>query len=460
MEQKKPWSGRFTAETNRSVEHFTSSLAFDRRLYKHDIAGSIAHCRMLVKCGMLTEEEGKRIVQGLEEIRAEIEAGSFPFRIEYEDIHMNIEKRLIEKIGPVGGKLHTARSRNDQVALDLRLYLREKIYDLLQDISTLQQTLVDLAEQYLDQPLPGYTHLQRAQPVLLSHHLLAYYEMFSRDTERLEDCLKRVNVSPLGSAALAGTSYPVDRMYVATQLDLPRVSQNSMDGVSDRDFAVEFCAAGALIMMHLSRLCEELILWSSAEFGFIEFSDAVTSGSSIMPQKKNPDVAELVRGKTGRVYGNLLSILTVMKGIPLAYNSDMQEDKEAVFDTVDTLEACLQVLPILLRNMTVKGERMRKAAMEAFTTATDMADYLARKGIPFRDAHSIVGKVVRYCIDQGKTLESLSLEELQLFSSSFDATVFDHIRLEQSIENKLAIGGTARVNVQQRIRAIREGTRK
>jgi argininosuccinate lyase len=456
MGRQKPWSGRFTAETHQIIEQFTSSLAFDRRLYKQDIAGSIAHCRMLVKCHLLTEEEGKQIVQGLEEIQAEIEAGTFPFRTEYEDIHMNIEKRLIEKVGAVGGKLHTARSRNDQIALDIRLYLREKIGDLTQQIVALQQALVEIAEQHLDQILPGYTHLQRAQPVLLSHHLLAYYDMLDRDKERLQDCLKRVNVLPLGAAALAGTSYPIDRAYVATQLDFPRLSQNSMDAVSDRDSLIEFCAAGALIMMHLSRLSEELVLWSTAEFGFIEFSDAVTTGSSIMPQKKNPDVPELIRGKTGRVYGNLMTLLTVMKGIPLAYNSDMQEDKEAVFDTIDTLEACLRVLPIILEQMEVKGKRMQVAAQEGFTTATDVADYLTRKGVPFRESHSIVGKLVRYCLEQGKTLDALSLEELQSFSSLFEATVFDHLHVEKSVENKRAVGGTARQNVEQRIRTIRE----
>ncbi|RMF91914.1 MAG: argininosuccinate lyase [Nitrospinota bacterium] len=455
MDSKKPWSGRFAADTDHRVEGFTSSLAFDRRLYKQDIAGSIAHCQMLVRCGLLTAEEGRQIVEGLREIQQEIEAGTFPFRIEYEDIHMNIERRLIEKIGPVGGKLHTARSRNDQVTLDLRLYLREKIGDLSRQITLLQQTFLELAEQHLDQILPGYTHLQRAQPVLLAHHFLAYYEMLERDKGRLQDCLRRLNVLPLGAAALAGTSYPIDRAYVAEQLDFPCLSQNSMDAVSDRDYVVEFCAAGALLMLHLSRLCEELVLWSSAEFGFIELSDAVTTGSSIMPQKKNPDVAELIRGKTGRVYGNLMTILTVMKGLPLTYDGDMQEDKEAVFDTVDTLEACLRVLPVVLRQMEVKGERMRAAAAEGFTNATDMADYLVRQGIPFREAHRIVGQVVRYCLEQGKTLEDLTLEELHRFSPRFEPEILDQIRLEVVVDNKQVVGGTARNQVKRRIQELK-----
>jgi argininosuccinate lyase len=395
------------------------------------------------------------IMLALEEIKAEIEQDTFIFDVRWEDIHMHIERRLIEKIGPVGGKLHTARSRNDQIALDVRLYLRDEIRAILHDIRQLQRTLVDLAEAHLDVIMPGYTHLQRAQPIRLSHHLLAYDEMLERDHQRFTECLMRVNVLPLGAGALATTTYPIDRSYVARLLDFPALTENSLDAVSDRDFVIECCAHAALMMMHLSRLSQELTLWCSAEFGFIELSDAFSTGSSIMPQKKNPDVAELVRGKTGRVYGHLQGVLTVMKGLPLAYNSDMQEDKEALFDVIDTVKACLRVLAPMLATLTLRPERMRGAASEGFGTATDMADYLAAKGLPFRQAHEIVGRLVRHCLDQQQTLDDLSLEELQSFSPLFERDVYQAIALDASVDRRQVRGGPARTLVDERLKTIR-----
>jgi argininosuccinate lyase len=391
----------------------------------------------------------------LQAIEAEIERGEFRFEVRWEDIHMHIERRLIETIGPVGGKLHTARSRNDQIALDMRLYLRHEIRTILDDIRQLQRTLVELAERYLDVIMPGYTHLQRAQPIRLSHHLLAYDEMFERDRQRFTECLARVNVLPLGAGALATTTYPIDRAYVAHLLDFPALAENSLDAVGDRDFVIECCADAALVMMHLSRLSQEITLWCSAEFGFIELSDAFSTGSSIMPQKKNPDVAELARGKTGRVYGHLQGVLTVMKGLPLAYNSDMQEDKEALFDVVDTVKACLRVFAPMLATLTVRPERMRRAASEGFGTATDMADYLAAKGIPFREAHEIVGHIVRHCLDQQRSLEDLSLAELQAFSPLFDHDVYAAIDLDASVDRRQVRGGPSRAVVAERLKAIR-----
>jgi argininosuccinate lyase len=368
---------------------------------------------------------------------------------------MHIERRLIEIIGPVGGKLHTARSRNDQIALDVRLYLRDEIHTILNDIVQLQRTLVDLAERHLDVIMPGYTHLQRAQPIRLSHHFLAYDEMFERDRQRFTECLTRVNVLPLGAGALATTTYPIDRVYVARLLDFPDLAENSIDAVSDRDFVIECCADAALVMMHLSRLSQEITLWCSAEFGFIELSDAFSTGSSIMPQKKNPDVAELVRGKTGRVYGHLQGVLTVMKGLPLAYNSDMQEDKEALFDVIDTVKACLRVFAPMLASLTVRPERMRGAAAEGFGTATDMADYLVSQGIPFREAHEIVGRIVRHCLDHQRRLEDLSLDELHTFSSLFEGDVYAAIALDASVDRRQVRGGPARPIVAERLKAIR-----
>jgi argininosuccinate lyase len=454
--ETKAWGGRFSQPTDELVEHFTASILFDRRLYAYDILGSIAHCRMLAKCGIIGGDEAGAIIQGLQEIESEIERGAFAFDVRWEDIHMHIERRLIEKVGPVGGKLHTARSRNDQIALDVRLYLRDEIRTILVDIEQLQRTLIDLAERYLDVIMPGYTHLQRAQPIRLSHHLLAYDEMFARDRQRFAECLTRVNVLPLGAGALATTTYPIDRVYVAQLLDFPALAENSLDAVSDRDFVIECCADAALVMMHLSRLSQEITLWCSAEFGFIELSDAFSTGSSIMPQKKNPDVAELARGKTGRVYGHLQGVLTMMKGLPLAYNSDMQEDKEALFDVIDTVKACLRVFAPMLATLTVRPERMRRAAAEGFGTATDMADYLAAKGLPFREAHEIVGRIVRSCLDQQRALDELRLEELRAFSALFDSDVYEAIALEAAVDRRQVRGGPARALVADRLKAIRE----
>ncbi len=453
--ETKAWGGRFSQPTHELVEHFTASILFDRRLYAYDIQGSIAHCRMLAKCGIIPRAEGSAIIRGLQEIQSEIERGAFVFDVRGEDIHMHIERRLIEKIGPVGGKLHTARSRNDQIALDVRLYLRDEIHTILRDIRQLQRTLIDLAERHLDVIMPGYTHLQRAQPIRLAHHLLAYDEMLERDHQRLAECLTRVNVLPLGAGALATTTYPIDRAYVAQLLDFPAIAENSLDAVSDRDFVIECCADAALVMMHLSRLGQEITLWCSAEFGFVELSDAFSTGSSIMPQKKNPDVAELVRGKTGRVYGHLQAVFTVMKGLPLAYNSDMQEDKEALFDVIDTVKACLRVFAPMLATLTLHPERMRRAASEGFGTATDMADYLAAKGLPFRQAHEVVGRIVRHCLDQQRTLDDLSLNELQTFSPLFDSGVYEAIALDASVDRRQVRGGPARALVSERIKAIR-----
>jgi argininosuccinate lyase len=453
--ESKAWGGRFSQPTHELVEGFTASIMFDRRLYRCDIHGSVAHCRMLARCGIIAEAEAATIIQGLQEIAEEIARGEFAFDVRWEDIHMHIERRLIEKVGPVGGKLHTARSRNDQVALDVRLYLREEIQAILSELDQLQRTLVDMAGQHLDQLMPGYTHLQRAQPIRFSHHLLAYYEMLERDRQRCQECLARVNVLPLGAGALATTTYPIDRSYVAQLLEFPAIAENSVDAVSDRDFVIECCAAASIIMMHLSRFSQEITLWCSAEFGFIELSDAFATGSSIMPQKKNPDVAELVRGKTGRVYGHLQGVLTVMKGLPLAYNSDMQEDKEALFDVIDTVRACLRVFAPMLATMSLRPERMRQAAAEGFGTATDMADYLAAKGIPFRQAHEIVGRIVRACLEQACTLEDLSLAELRSFSPLFDTDVFAIIALETAVDRRQVRGGPARPLVAERIKAIR-----
>ncbi|MEK6591104.1 MAG: argininosuccinate lyase [Nitrospinota bacterium] len=450
----KLWSGRFTQETDKLVEEFNASISFDKRLFRCDIKGSIAHAKMLAKVGIIKNREADRIISGLKAIEKEIESGKFIFTPDLEDIHMAIEKRLIEKIGSVGGKVHTGRSRNDQVALDIRLYLRDEIKEVKNLIKDLQKTLSNVAKRNLTCIMPGYTHLQRAQPILFSHHLLAYYEMLKRDYERLEDCLKRVNVMPLGAGALAGSPYPLDREFVARELGFSKPTDNSIDSVSDRDFCIEFCSAASISMMHLSRLGEEIILWSSQEFGFLELSDAFSTGSSIMPQKKNPDVPELVRGKTGRVYGNLLSLLTTMKGLPLAYNKDMQEDKEALFDTVDTLKDCLKIFSPLLQTMTINKEKMLDAAKGGFLTATDVADYLVKKGIPFRDSHQIAGRVVTYCIKTSKGLEDLSSEEWRRFSKTFDEDIKRVISIEASVNSRKVGGGTALEGVKKRLKEI------
>jgi argininosuccinate lyase len=453
---KKPWAGRFTQPTDEFVEAFTASIDFDQRLYRYDIQGSIAHARMLAKQNIITDEEAQTIVSGLESILVDIEAGNFEFSVSLEDIHMNIEAQLIERIGSVGGKLHTARSRNDQVALDIRLYLRDELQTVQVYLDKLQESLLDQAEANLSVIMPGYTHLQTAQPVLFSHHMLAYYEMLRRDAGRFADLFKRLNLLPLGAGALAGTTFPIDREFVAEQLGFDGVTRNSLDSVSDRDFALEFCGASSILMMHLSRLSEELIIWSSADFDFISLSDSFCTGSSIMPQKKNPDVPELVRGKTGRVYGNLVSLLTVMKALPLAYNKDMQEDKEPLFDTLDTVKGSLKVFADMIAQLTVNADNMREAAARGFSTATDVADYVVRKGIPFRDAHEIVGKTVRYCIENNKDIPELSLEEFRSFSEHIEADIYDYVTLDASVNARRATGGTAREAVQREISRARQ----
>ncbi len=449
-------SGRFTQPTDKFVEEFTASIEFDKRLYRYDIQGSIAHARMLAKQGIITEDEATRIVAGLEGILADIETGNFEFSVALEDIHMNVEARLTERIGPLGGKLHTARSRNDQVALDVRLYLRDEIDTVLAFLDRLMESLLAQAESNLDVIMPGYTHLQTAQPILFAHHMMAYYEMIRRDAERFADCRRRVNVMPLGSGALAGTTFPIDREFVAEQLGFDGVTRNSLDSVSDRDFAIEFCAAGSILMMHLSRLAEELILWSSADFAFVELSDAFCTGSSIMPQKKNPDVPELVRGKSGRVYGNLIALLTLMKSLPLAYNKDMQEDKEPLFDTLDTVKGSVKVFADMIAEMKVRPEKMRRAAAYGFSTATDVADYLVRKGLPFRQAHEVVAKTVRYCAETGKDIPELTLEEFRRFSDLISDDIYDHVTLEASVNARRATGGTAREAVVREIARARK----
>jgi argininosuccinate lyase len=450
----KAWAGRFAEAPNPIMEEFTSSLAFDQRLALYDIRGSIAHCRMLVKQKLLSRAEGEKIVRGLESVRRELERGHFPFLPSDEDIHMAIERRLTEKIGSVGGKLHTARSRNDQVLLDVRLYLRDEIATIRHLLGALQKQLARMAKRYSTVVMPGYTHLQRAQPVLLAHHLLAYYDMLSRDQERLQQCGERVNILPLGAGALAGTTVPIDRHYVARLLGFPRVSENSLDTVADRDFLAEFLSVCAILCMHLSRLAEELVLWSSSEFGFIELPDAFATGSSMMPQKKNPDVPELVRGKTGRVYGNLVSLLTILKALPLSYNRDLQEDKEPLFDTVDTVKGILTVLEAMLPQIVFREDRLREAAFGSFTLATDVADYLVEKGLPFRKAHEVVGAVVQWCLTEKKGLEQLSLEEWRRFSSLFGKDLLPRLTLESAVDRRRSYGGTARSEVQRRLRAI------
>lgn len=451
---KKAWSGRFAEGANPLMEAFTSSLHFDKKLAPYDIRGSVAHCRMLVKQKILTQAEGERIVKGLAAVERELKQEQFVFLPSDEDIHMAIERRLTERVGPVGGKLHTARSRNDQVLLDVRLYLRDEITNIVELLTALQQQLTQMAQRYRDIVIPGYTHLQRAQPVTLAHHLLAYYEMFSRDSERLQQCRERVNVLPLGAGALAGTTLPIDRHHVAKLLDFPRVSENSLDTVADRDFLLEFLSVCAVLGMHLSRIAEEIVLWTSSEFGFIELPDAFSTGSSMMPQKKNPDVAELIRGKTGRVYGNLVALLTILKGLPLSYNRDLQEDKEPMFDTVDTAKGILAILAAMLPRLVFREDRLREAALGGFTLATDVADYLVEKGLPFRNAHEVVGAVVRWCITEKKGLEELSLEQWRTFSPIIERDLLPRLTLESAVDRRRSYGGTSRANVQKRLRAI------
>ena len=454
--KKRMWGGRFSESTDDLVETFNASINVDQALALEDIEGSIVHATMLAEQGILSDDEARQIIDGLEEIREEVQAGRFEWSVQLEDVHMNIERALTERIGAVGGKLHTARSRNDQVATDFRLWLRAKTYELIALLGETRGTFVDFAETNIDAIMPGYTHLQVAQPILFSHHMLAYYEMFTRDQGRLTNSLKRLNVSPLGAGALAGTGFPIDRERTAALLEFAEPARNSLDAVSNRDFALEFLSAASIIMMHLSRLSEELILWSSQEFGFVTLPDSHTTGSSIMPQKKNPDVSELIRGKTGRVYGSLIGLLTVMKGLPLAYNKDMQEDKEGVIDAVETLSVCLRLTISMLPKMTLNKKRMYQAAGRAYSNATDLADYLAKKGLPFREAHEVVGKLVALGIEQEKDLQDLSLAEMRDVSSLIEEDVYGVLRLESVVNARNSYGGTGLEQVKKQIAAAKE----
>lgn len=447
----KLWGGRFSEKTATSVEAFTASIHFDCRLYRQDILGSQTHARMLAKQKLITDDECAKIQQGLSEILDEIEHGEFIFKPELEDVHMNIEKALVDKIGSAGERLHTARSRNDQVALDIRLYLRDVSKQIIELLSNIQRAFVRLARKYHSTIMPGYTHLQRAQPVLVAHHMLAYNEMFGRDKERITDGLKRINIMPLGSAAMAGSGLPIDREFVAKQLGFDSVSRNSMDSVADRDFALEFVSACTIIQLHLSRLSEELVLWATEEFSFIKLSDSFCTGSSIMPQKKNPDIPELIRGKSGRVTGNLMALITIVKGLPMTYNRDLQEDKEPVFDTIDTVSQSLAIMAELLENMQFNEERLQSATIGGYMTATDLADYLVKKNIPFRRAHSIVGQTVAYGIETGKELIEMSLTELKQFDQCIEEDVFEVLSAKGSVDSRLSQGGTSSVRVAEAI---------
>jgi len=457
---KKAWNGRFEKELDKLAEEYSESVSFDARLAPCDIRGSIAHVKMLAHTGVLKAGEVKRIVAGLNAIARDVESGKFKFKTEYEDVHLNIERALIKRVGDVGGKVHTARSRNDQVVLDMLMYLRDQIDDVQRLIAELQGALVELAEKTVDVMIPGFTHLQHAQPVVMAHHFLAYFEMFQRDRSRFSELRKRANVMPLGSAALAGTSFPIDREYVARELGFDRVADNSIDAVSDRDCAVEFCAAASICMMHISRLAEELVLWSTSEFGFIELDDAFTTGSSIMPQKKNPDIAELARAKTGRVYGNLVALLTVLKALPLAYNRDLQEDKEPLFDTADTLNRTLAIMAPMLRTLSINKDRAQQACRTGYMNATELADYLARKDVPFREAHRIVGTIVLDCTKQKRALDGLSLKELRKYSKEFGEDALASLSLESAVNNKTSYGGTSPTRVRKAIKKARRTLRK
>ncbi len=455
-ETNSAWGGRFSEQTDAFVEAFTASVQFDQRMYRQDIAGSRAHAKMLNKIAVLSEEDLTAILAGLDKVEQEISAGEFNWSITREDVHMNIEARLTELIGDAGKRLHTGRSRNDQVATDIRLYLREQIEFIINETTRLQQGILLVAEREAETIMPGFTHLQVAQPVTFGHHLMAWFEMLKRDAERFADCQKRMNVSPLGAAALAGTSYPIDREFTARELGFSGPTQNSLDSVSDRDFAIEFCSAAAILLVHMSRMSEELVIWASAQFDFIELPDRFCTGSSIMPQKKNPDVPELVRGKTGRVNGNLVSLLTLMKSQPLAYNKDNQEDKEPLFDTVDTVLGCLRAFADMVPAITCKHDNMYKAAKQGFSTATDLADYLVRKNLPFRDAHEVVGKAVAMGVSTGKDLSELTLEELQQFSDKIETDVFEVLTLEGSVQSRNHVGGTAPEQVRKAIALARK----
>ena len=450
---EKPWDGRFAEKTDRVVETFTSSHAVDRRLFAYDIEGSVAHCRMLARAGIIDEGEAASLVEGLARIRRDLERGQFEFSDSLEDIHMHIEARLLQDVGKVAQKLHTARSRNDQVALDTRMYLRAETRAVILQLHHLRRVVVELADRHITTVMPGYTHLQRAQPVLLAHHLMAYYEMFTRDQDRFGDALDRIDVMPLGAAALAGTTYPIDRHYTAELLGFRQVAANSIDAVSDRDFILEFLAAASIVMVHLSRLAEELVLWSSTEFGFVELPDAFATGSSIMPQKKNPDVPELIRGKAGTVFGDLMAELTLMKGLALAYNRDMQEDKAPLFRSVDTLQACLEITARMLPHLQVRADRMRQACSRGFLNATDLADHLVTQGMPFRKAHACTGQAVAQALSQGKELHELSLDELRQFAPAVGPEIFDLLQPEQMIDRRRSAGGTATDQVKAAIAA-------
>ena len=447
----KLWSGRFTKNTDKKVNDFNSSIAFDTRLYKHDLQGSIAHAKMLGRTCIINKEDSDAIVVALKQILKDIENGLVEFDIDAEDIHMNVEKILIERIGEAGKKLHTGRSRNDQVALDIRMYLKDEITEITSMLIELEKVLINIAEKNLDTIMPGYTHLQRAQPITFAHHMMAYFQMFRRDIERLADCYKRTDIMPLGSGALAGTTYPLDRKYVMNELGFSSITENSLDGVSDRDFVIELAFCNSLIMTHLSRFSEELILWSSYEFGFILMDDGYCTGSSIMPQKKNPDVAELVRGKTGRVYGSLTALLTMMKSLPLAYNKDMQEDKDAIFDSIDTLKLCIPVFTDMIKTMKINVDKMYKSASGGFTNATDVADYLVKKGIPFRSAHEISGKMVLHCEQLSKAIEDLTMPEFKTFSPLIEDDIYSEISMERCVSERKVYGGPSKESVQTQI---------
>ena len=447
------WGGRFEGETDQLAWAFNASIGFDQRLLKEDIEGSVAHAEMLKKQGILTAEEASEIVRGLSSIYADVLGGVLPITDQYEDVHSFVEANLIERAGEAGKKLHTGRSRNDQVALDMRLYTRARVLDTEHCLKKLRETILNLMKEHVDTVMPGFTHLQKAQPVTLAHHLGAYFEMFTRDSQRLRDLCARLNVCPLGAGALAGTTYPLDRSFTATLLGFDGPTRNSMDSVSDRDYLIEYLSALSMIMMHLSRFSEEVILWNSNEYGFVELSDAYSTGSSIMPQKKNPDIAELVRGKTGRVYGDLMQLLTTMKGIPLAYNKDMQEDKEGAFDAIDTTLSCLTLFSEMLRTMRFKKEVMERSAAMGFTNATDAADYLVGKGVPFRDAHGIIGRLVLRCIEKNCAIDDLSLKELKEFSDQFEEDVFEAISLKTCVEKRLTAGAPGRTAMLEEIGA-------
>ena len=451
MSNKKLWSGRFEKSTDEMINDFQASINFDKRLYREDIAGSIAHAKMLAKCKIISDADAQKIIDGLQKILAQIERGEFNFSVELEDIHMNVEKALTDLIGEAGGRLHTARSRNDQVALDMHLYMRRTVREVQSLILELQKSLVDAAEKNLSVIMPGYTHLQRAQPILFSHHLMAYFQMLKRDYDRFDGVYARADIMPLGAGALAGTTFPIDREFVQAELDFTEIYMNSLDAVSDRDYILEFLSAASILMIHLSRLSEETILWCSREFNFVELDDAHCTGSSMMPQKKNPDVPELVRGKAGRVIGHLNAMLVTVKSLPLAYNKDLQEDKEGLFDAIDTIKFCLKVYAQIIAGMKVKAENMRRAVDEDFSNATDLADYLVKKNLPFRQAHEVSGKLVHYCIERGCYLKDVTLDEFKTFSDKFDADIFDAIKAETCVNSRNSLGGTSTAQVIKQI---------